>query len=274
MGHAVVAIKVEQNEYKPERVNQRTNPWFRNTMEDELVSIAIDNWTSSDSCDRNGSPSMSRAVVKPAMPIELAESAAYEMTNRDQNIIIPIISAKDYTIKKKTITVKFDDAGWKRYTNGHFGGWSVVEEAIVATNPELKGKITKIAMVRPEGSSERFNVRDGWTVRSTVEADTSGGKAKTKYYLVGDKLHEQRNNIKYFDTQAEARAWGVEVMNNDPLINNVSVKAKIQREDDTDLVKLTRKVSSATAKFEVSFYQMKTSTPKHDGWVVGFDYHV
>lgn len=272
MGHTVVVIKVEKDAYKPERLQQNRG-YYRNTMEDELVSIAIDEWTYSDSCDRNGSPSMSRGIIKPAMPIELAEAAAYKMTDRDQNIIIPIISTKDYTIKKKTISVKFDDAEWKRYTTGHFGGWDVIQAKIETTNPELKGKITGLSMVRPDGAPEKFKVRDGWNVRSTVEADTSGGKAKTQYFIVGSGLHEDRPNIKYFDTQAEARAWGIEVMGRDPLINNISIKAKIQREDGTDLVKLTRKVSTATAKFEVSYFQMKTTTPRHDGWMVGFDYH-
>lgn len=275
MSHEVAVVKVEQDRFNPANVHRNRTSYFRNTVEDELVSIAISDWTNSDSCDRNGSPSMARAILKPAMAEELATNAAYAMTNRDQNIIIPLVSKKDYTIKKKTIAVKLDDEGWKKYTSHTFGGWETLQAAIEESNPELKGKITAISMVRPEGfTGLRFDVRKGWNVRSTVSADTSGGKAKTQYYLVGDNLHENRRDIKYFDTQAEARAWGIELMNTDPLINRVNVRAKIQREDNTDLVKLVRKVSSATAKFDVSFVHMKTPTPKTEGWIVGFDYHV
>lgn len=268
MGHSVAVVKVEQNEYDPKK--QSTSPYYRTTREDELISLAVQNWQWLDDHDRNGSPSMSRGHVLPAMPEELAGNVAAEKTDRDQNIIIPLISKNDYTIKQKTITVKLNDAEWKQYTKGY--GWGVIEKKIEETNPELAGKITHLLRVKPEGS-DRYDDRAGWTVRSTVDADTSGGKAKTQYYLVGDKLYKDRKGIKYFDSQAEARAWAVTVMDNDPLINNVSVEARVRREDGSSVVKLTRKVSSATAKFTVSYVHMKTTTPKTDGWLVGFDYH-
>lgn len=272
MGHGQVVVKVEQSEYKPKAASQQSGYW-RTTPEDELVSIAIDNWTSRDDCDRNASPSLSRAVVKPPMAEELAYAAANEWTDRDQNIIIPLISKKDYIVKKKTITVKLDDAEWKQYTGPFYGGYTVIKNKLEEIAPELVGKISEFKRVVPDGTKQ-FDKQAGWTVRSTVDADTSGGKAKTQYFLVGDELHKDRRDIKYFDSQAEARAWGVEVMNNNPQINKLSVEARIRREDNSAVVKLTRKVSSAVAKFEVSYIHMKTTTPSRDGWVVGFDYHV
>jgi hypothetical protein len=149
--------------------------------------------------------------------------------------------------------------------------WGFLEKKVEQLMPELAGKISNARL--DTGDIKFYNsVIPFWNVRSTVEADTSGGKTKTVYTLLVDNSPRNSPSDEY-PTQAAARAAGVKILTENIAVTNVEVKAKIVREDNTSLVKLSRKVSSASAKVIVEYIKMKTETPRTDGWMVAFSYH-
>jgi hypothetical protein len=220
--------------------------------------------------DRNGDPYADNPIMVDPKPIEMLDNfESFPTKSRSDSPIVPIIDKRDYEVKTKTITVKLDDAEWKEYMSNN--GWNFLPDKVKALMPELADKICRVRLDTGDAKYVR-EVTPYWTVRSAVEADTSGGKAKTVYTLLVNGAPYQSPKDEY-QTQAAARAAGVKLMTENLSVTTVNVQAKIVREDDTSLVKLTRKVSSASAKVIVEYVKMKTETPRTDGWLVGFSYH-
>ena len=275
MGSSTVAIKVSEADLPPAttRTSSRNSMFgnyfpAQNEKHQRIVSAAIDLWRQGDH-DRNGSPYADNPMMLAAKPIEMLDNLEnYPTKDRSDTPIVPLIDKRDYEVKTKTITVKLDDAEWKEYIRGPYG---YLQNKVEALLPELAGKISNARL--DSGDVKYYNsVIPFWNVRSTVEADTSGGKAKTVYtLLVNDSKRDSPSEE--FPTQAAARAAGTKLFNDNMAVTTVEVQAKIIREDNTSLVKLSRKVSSASAKVIVEYIKMKTETPRTDGWMVAFSYH-
>jgi hypothetical protein len=274
MGSSTEVIRVRESDLEPAatRSTSRSYGFYnypaKNEKHQRIVSAALDLWRQGD-YDRNGNPYAGNPIMLAPKPIEmLTELGSYPTKSRDDTPIVPIIDKRDYEVKTKTITVKLDDAEWKEYIRNP---WGFLEGKAEKLLPELAGKISSANL--DTGDVKYYNsVVPFWNVRSTVEADTSGGKAKTVYTVLVDG--SKRNSLsEHYPTQAAARAVGVKILTENIAVTNVEVKAKIIREDDTALVKLSRKVSSASAKVIVEYIKMKTETPRTDGWMVAFSYH-
>lgn len=275
MGSSTVVIKVSESDLPPAttRTSSRSSIFgnyfpVQNEKHQRIMSAALDLWRQGD-YDRNGSPYAGNPMMLAPKPIEMLDDLeSYPTKSRDDSPIVPLVDKRDYEVKTKTITVKLDDAEWKEYMRGQWGYLQTKAETLL---PELAGKISNAKL--DTGDVKYYNdVTPFWNVRSTVEADTSGGKAKTVYTLLvnGSKQNSPREQ---FPTQAAARAAGVKILANNLAVTEVEVKAEIIREDNTSLVKLSRKVSSASAKVIVEYIKMKTETPRTDGWMVAFSYH-
>jgi hypothetical protein len=275
MGSSTEVIRVRESDLEPAatRSTSRSYGFYnyptKNEKHQRIVSAALDLWRQGD-YDRNGNPYAGNPIMLAPKPIEmLTELGSYPTKSRDDTPIVPIIDKRDYEVKTKTITVKLDDAEWKEYMSNN--RWNFLPEKVKMLMPELADKICRVYLDTGEEKYVR-DITPYWTVRSTVDADTSGGKAKTVYtLLVNGSAHQSSRDE--FPTQAAARAAGVKLMTENLSVTTVNVQAKIVREDDTSLVKLTRKVSSASAKVIVEYVKMKTETPRTDGWMVAFSYH-
>jgi hypothetical protein len=275
MGSTTVSIRVTEKDLPPATNPGRSGSLYGNYFlagndkHRRIVSAAVDLWRQGD-YDRNGNPYAGNPIMLEPKAIEmLNDFESYPTKSRDDSPIVPLIDKRDYEVKTKTITVKLDDAEWKEYIGGQ--KWGFLEKKVAQLLPELAGKISNAKL--DTGDVKYYNdVTPYWNVRSTVEADTSGGKAKTIYtLLVNGSAH--RSPKEEFPTQAAARAAGVKLFNENTAVTTVDVQAKVVREDNTSLVKLTRKVSSASAKVIVEYIKLKTETPRTDGWMVAFSYH-
>lgn len=275
MGASTVVIKVSESDLAPVTSSEsRRSSLFgnyfpaQNGKNQRIVQAAVELWRQGD-YDRNGNPYAGNPIMLEPKAIEALDNfESYPTASRDDSPIVPLLDKRDYEVKTKTITVKLDDAEWKEYIRNP---WRYLEGKAEKLLPELAGKISNAKL--DTGDVKHYNnVTPFWNVRSTVEADTSGGKAKTVYTLLvnGSKYDSPREE---YPTQAAARAAGTKLFNENTAITTVEVQAKIVREDNTSLVKLTRKVSSASAKVIVEYIKLKTETPRTDGWMVAFSYH-
>lgn len=275
MGASTVVIKVSEADLPPVSNSSVSSYRFgnyypeQNRKSQRIVSAAVSLWLQSDNCDRNGNPYADNPIMLAPKPVEMLDNfESFPTKSRSDSPIVPLIDKRDYEVKTKTITVKLDDAEWKEYMRSQ---WGFLEGKAKQLLPELADQISRVKL--DTGDVKYYNnVVPFWNVRSTVEADTSGGKAKTVYTVLvdGSKHNSPREE---YPTQAAARAAGVKILTENIGVTHVDVKAKIVREDNTSLVKLSRKVSSATAKVVVEYVKMKTETPRTDGWMVAFSYH-
>lgn len=274
MGASTVVIKVTESDLAPVTHSSVSSYRFgnyypeQNRKNQRIVSAAVELWRQGD-YDRNGNPYAGNPIMVAPKPIEMLDNfESYPTASRDDSPIVPLIDKRDYEVKTKTITVKLDDAEWKEYIRGP---WGFLEGKVETLLPELAGKISSAKL--DTGDVKYYNsVTPFWNVRSTVEADTSGGKAKTVYTLLVNDSKRDSPREEY-PTQAAARAAGTKLFNENMAVTTVDVQAKVIREDNTSLVKLSRKVSSASAKVIVEYIKMKTETPRTDGWMVAFSYH-
>lgn len=276
MGSSTAIMKVSEDDLAPVTNSSVSSYRFGNYYPEEnrksqrIVSAAVSLWFQSDNCDRNGSPYADNPIMLAPKPIEMLDNfESFPTKSRSDSPIVPIVDKRDYELKKKTITVKLDDAEWKKYMSND--SWNFLSEKVKALMPELADQICRVYLDTGDTKYVR-EVTPYWTVRSTVKADTSGGKAKTVYTLLVNNAPYQSPRDE-FPTQAAARAAGEKLMTENLSVTTVDVQAKIVREDNTSVVKIRRKVSSASAKVIVEYVKMKTETPRTDGWMVAFSYH-
>lgn len=207
--------------------------------------------------------------ITPLTPKELYQNALDSVDSNRFTPIVPLMHKDDYAIKSKTITVKLSGSEWAGYMDAF---QNVLFVKISEMHPELNGMLVS-AQVQIDGLEQkdlwRARRSDGWKVVSTVDADTSGGKAKAVFGLVVNN-HAVPGE---YETQALARAAGTQMMKEDMDISKIRVTSKTVREDGSDLVSLTRKVTSATAKVVVSYVKVNKVNPRRDGFLVEVRYH-
>lgn len=272
MGHSTATIVVKKENVAPAESRANTySTWmpFRNSLEERILSAALQIWHQEEA-DRHDSQNAGDAKLMPPMPEELAIRHIDDMvTARGYNHlispVIPLVDSRDYEKKEKKISIVLDDAEWREYVKGN--GYEIMPKKIAELMPEQKDMVLSFSIDGQKGYVSALST--GWTLKSVVEADASGGKAKTVYQLVADG----KAGTKEYDSQALARAAAVQLVKTHPDVLEIDVVAKVVREDNTALVKVRRVVRSATAKVTVTYVKMKTATPRTDGWLVGFDYH-
>lgn len=281
MGHTLITEKVEPEQVEAAKTEQSHFGFYPSrygqSLEERVLSAGVARWNDEESGRYDSVNAGTAHMLKP-VPEELVSDVLSEFNNThnwsSDSPVVPIIAKSEYELKKKTISVKLDGKEWQEKLTGY--SYGLLARKAVEQFPALKGMITGTQVVVPDVVESKspyvrnYDPAAGWTVKSTVEADTSGGKAKTWYKLSlgGRNVVQQK-----FETQAAARAYGVELMGRDVTISSIDVTAEILREDDTALVKIRRNVKQATAKVVVEYVVMKTSTPKTEGWYVSFDVH-
>lgn len=245
---------------------------------EEILSAALRDWDENEASryeSFNGGP----ALMFPVTPGPLITNRIRERMGDDfmrKSPVVPIMDEKDYVIKKRKVTVKLNDDEWHEYSGPN--SYEFIQRKIAEQLPEeVRRDISgyRVLIIDPNTGKEApkkfFGERtDGWKISSSIEADTSGGKAKTVYRLVVDGRIDPRSE---HETMAAARAAGVAYLDAHPAALKVEVIGEVKREDKTALVKLSRKVRSAIAKFEVSYVQVKSQTPRTEGYFVSFSYH-
>jgi hypothetical protein len=267
LGHSTATVIVRKDQVPAPVANNNT--WLRvdNSLESRITTAAIKVWHE-DEADRYDDPRAGAPkLLKPA-PEELAWQKAEEAVDQrrgEVTAIVPLMDRRDYEKKEKTLNLVLSDADWREYMKGN--SYDLLQKHIDILMPEQKDMVVSFEILnRPKNS---FDNAAGWTIKSVVEADASGGKAKTVYLLVADGKTLKNE----YTSQALARAAAVQVVKDYPNVLEVEVRAKIVREDNTSLVKVRRVVRSATAKLKVTYIKVKTATPRTENWLVGFDYH-
>lgn len=278
MGSTTYTVEVSESEVEKDDTIERSGSLWGNytfsraraSEAERASSVAHDKWANDYDSER-GSAYHYPAKLTALTPVELANQALYDADRGRETTVVPLMKKSDYTVKSKTLNVKLTDKEWKEYLSSY--SHDVLTKKAAELFPEAKGSIFSVQVVVPDEDPKRAWNRqkiDGWKVQSRVEADTSGGKAKTVYYILANG-QEQKTE---FESQAEARAYGTKLMQTNMAVTTVNVKARIRREDDTDLVKLTRVVSSATAKIVIKYTKVTKPNPGRDGFLVEFWYHI
>lgn len=278
MGSTTYTVGVSESEVEKDDSIERSGSLWGNynfssrraSVEERASSVAHDKWAHDYDSER-GSAYHYPAKMTALTPEELANRALYTSNRGRETTVVPLMKKTDYTVKSKTLNVKLTDKEWKKYLADY--SHEVLTNKAAELFPEAKGSIFSVKVVVPGEDPKRSwnrKATDGWKVQSRVEADTSGGKAKTVYYILANGQEQKQE----FDSQAEARAYGTKLMQSNLAVTTVNVKARIRREDDTDLVKLTRVVSSATAKIIIKYTKVTKPNPGRDGFLVEFWYHI
>lgn len=269
VGHSTATVVITKDEVLPV-TNYTINSYSGrnyNSLESRILQTGIEKW-GREEANRYDSPRAGTPKMLKPLPEELAYDAIEDVITRtrsDSSPIVPLVDPRDYEKKTKSVTLTLNNDEWREYIKGN--GYTLIRNKINEALPALKDVILQHQIDGVKSGS--WNHMDGWNVKSIVEADASGGKAKTVYLIVADG----RTLDAKFDTQALARAAAVKVLKDYPEVLEAEVTAKIVREDDTSLVKVQRVVRSASAKFTVTYIKMKTATPRTENWMVGFDYH-
>ena len=274
MGHSTATVIVRSTDVEPPvKSGSSYSSWapVNNSLEERILRAGLGIWHR-DEADRHDSARAGNARMKAPMTEEIADRMIDDMVSSSQRSfgdpdspVIPLIDKRDYEKKEKKVTITLDGEAWTKYVKGE--RYDIIDKKIREAMPEQADMVLGF---KQEGSTVFSNdIAEGWTIKSTIAAEASGGKAKTVYLLTADG----KTLKKEYASQAEARADAIRIMKEFPRVLEINVDAKVVREDDTSLVKVRREVKSATAKFTVTFIKMKTATPRTDGWMVGFDYH-
>lgn len=245
---------------------------------DEILSAAIRDWGDNEASRHesfNGGPALIFPVTPgPLVTRRIEERLGYDFMSKSP--VVPLMDKRDFVVKKRKVTVKLNNDEWHEYSGPN--SYELLRRKIAEQMPEaVRRDISgyRVLVIDPQTGKEdprKFwnDSTAGWKISSSIEADTSGGKAKTVYRMVVDGRTDTRNE---YETMAAARAAGVAYLETHPASLKVEVIGEVKREDKTALVKLSRKVRSATAKFEVSYIQLKNTNPRTDGYYVSFSYH-
>jgi hypothetical protein len=277
MGSTTYTVEVSEEEVEQDDTLTRSGSLYGNygfsrgraSEAERASSVAHQKWNDDYDAERGGAyhyPAKMTALV----PGELANQILYSAERGRETTVVQLMKKTDYTVKNKTLNVKLTDKEWKEHLSSYSN--DVLFRKAAELFPEAKDSIFSVSVVVPDEDPKKVWGRqktDGWKVQSRVDADTSGGKAKTVYYILANGQEQKKE----FESQAEARAYGTKLMQSNLAVTTVNVKARIRREDDTDLVKLTRVVSSATAKITIKYTKTTKANPARDGFLVEFWYH-
>lgn len=277
MGHALAYEEVSLEEIPEDETRPIRSSYYgyrSQNLESRVLTAGISKWRSEEA-GRWDDENPGTAVMLSPVPGPLVNKAIenhYDTSKHGYggtSPVVPIIDPKDYEIKTKTVTIKLVGEEWEDYLKTGLY-YSPVQDKLKDQLFDIYEDITGLEIVREGGNKYFSEPTEGWTVRSSIDADTSGGKAVTVYRLCIDKKTFAPED---YPTQAAARAAGIKKLEENTRIQTIEVIPKIVREDGTALVKLTRNVKQATAKVKVSYAKMKTENPTVIGYMVAFDYH-
>lgn len=244
-----------------------------------ILSSALQEWSDTEANRYdyfNGGPAKLYPITPEPLANKVINDADGDLMFR-VSPVVPIMDQRDYVIKKRRVTVKLDDAEWHEHMRSYSSG-ILLKKLAEQLPEEIRDSICGYQIMVTDPKTGKANPEPvwygdrtaGWKVSSSIDADTSGGKAVTVYQLVIDGRLDEHKSYK---TIAEARAAGTKLFEANPNVLKIEVTGKVVREDKTALVKLSRKVRSATAKFEVSYVEVKTDKPRASGCLVEFLYH-
>jgi len=274
MGHSTATEIIKVEEIPAAQTTRSLYGPFNQSLEERILSAGVARWYDEEA-NRWDSANPGDAVMLKPVAGELVNDAIehhFQTSKRGyySSPVVPIIDEKDYEIKTKTVTIKLVGDEWNQYLKDRFYG-GIITKKVAELLPDIANVITGMSVVtEKEPNQFRYNPSEGWTVRSSVKADTSGGKAVTVYRLLIDGNDWAKET---YESQALARAAGTKIMENNLNIQSIEVIPKIVREDGTALVKLTRETKQATAKLKVHYVKMKTDKPTVTSYAVAFDYH-
>ncbi|MBC9704901.1 MAG: hypothetical protein H9W81_07975 [Enterococcus sp.] len=272
MGYHKEVIEVLPGSVRSESANRFTST-TSNSLAARIVRTALSEWRTGD-YDRNASPDIDEIKLLSAAPIELGSTVIDEAENRQSvgngyyrhnnlTTILPVMDTRDYKVRKKTITVTLNNEEWLRYRNGY-----PILNKVREMLPEIAPTISSCRVLMEDGAPN--NGTAGWKVNSVVDVDTSGGKAKTVYYLKVDGRDYPNTT---FDTIASARAKGAKLFEANLKISSVEVVGTVRREDNSAMVTMKREVRSASAKVEVSYVKITNPKPRFTSYLVSFWCH-
>lgn len=267
MSHHSETIEVRLSEVPPARTRIPAygyNIAGSDSLPSRIISAALDAREMGD-YDRNASPDVSAIQLLGITPSELAGQAIENVKDRSATVIVPIMDTKDYEIRKKTIKVSLDHKEWEDHRLGGRAMWKKIQASL----PELAPNISSCRVLTESGAGATSRM-EGWKVSSAIDVDTSGGKAKTVYQL---QINGTVDPVNDYKTVAEARAAGIKVMEENMNASYVNVVAKVVREDGTSMVKMKRKVRSATAKVEVKYVHVTSKKPRLSHYWVSMWFH-
>lgn len=277
MGHATHTEIVPMSAISEKATGTPSSYGYRYAVPSRVeraVSYAVARWRDEEA-DRWDDARVGSIETKPIMAEELVSDDHLDEVRDGRSVVIPLMERKHYEIKEKTVTVKLDNDEWQKYISRSSDSYGVLLQKLKEALPELAGSISQFNVVTEKPTNFFMSkLTDGWTIRSSVSADASGGKAVTRYYL--SVVSERGTSLfkENYPSQAEARAAGLKLMEDNIDLHSVDVVPKTLREDGTNVVKITRTVKSATAKVLVSYVKLKAgATPTADRWMVAFDYH-
>lgn len=276
MGHSTATVFVQPEWVKDKTEYRGWGPrWNSSGEQDRILGTAVDIWNS-DYRDRDDDANPGEAVFTEPAPQELVNDRINEFYKEKKSYsayspVVPVIDSSEYEIKSRVVSVKLVGDEWLKQVDGYGDSYDLLLEKVLEKLPDLKGKVTGLSVVKDEGKNN-WDSTNGWNVKSSVDVDTSGGKAKTEYVLTYNKNQTYKDT---FPTQAAARAVGIQLIENNLSVSTIDIRARLVREDDSALVKIRRNVKSATANVTVSYvkYKNPSQTPKTKGWSVAFDYH-
>lgn len=239
----------------------------RNSLGRRIVNAAIANREMED-YDRNGTPEITVISILDITPVELYESSLAKVEidhierrmkrRSDLATVVPIMDTRDYKVFKKTVKVTLNEQEWLSYLNGG-QLWDKVHELVPGED------ISCYRIVRED--SPLIDRTTGWKVNSSVDVDTSGGKATTVYQL---KINGTVNPAQEYATIALARAAGVKMMEENIAITSVEVVGFVRREDKSSMVKMKRAIRSATAQVEVEYVRLTNREPRYTSYMVSY----
>lgn len=223
-----------------------------------IMDLALNLWGGHD-------PYYNEPKMASPVPGELSYEAIDAIDSGRYTPIVPVMKDSEYELKQKTVSVKLSGEQWEHYRHNSY--FRTLHKMVVDCYPEFQGKITSAMVERPEDDKRKIwdtPLGVGWKLSYSIQADTSGGKAKQMFALKADG----RSVSGIYETQAQARAAGMKMLEENNNIMGIVVTSKTVREDGSDLVSLQRKVRSASARINFSYAEVKTSNPEvKEYWV-------
>lgn len=254
------------------------NPWgfsHQAMFESEMVSIAVSIWRNEEA-GRWDSENAGGGTLAPNLPQQVISSYLDEHHGDvvTASVIIPIVEDADVlvTTKKVKLPVTADELASVRsqlaahQANPYFGSVSGLTHQLRDRLVKEHGmhmvdvKVTKIPAPRKP------------------VATTTEGKARTVYRVMGPDRFSRRVVLATKDTQAEARAEAIRIMESDLRVAKLDVIAEIIRVTDDGttngtLLTIERPAAdNATIDVELTFHHAKPNA-KIDHYAVFFDVH-
>lgn len=265
MGHSTAVMTVSIDTANEIRQNlaankMRHSSWYsRPTFTSELVRAAVADWRDDPDMDRGDSRSGSGSFA----PMLSARAADWYIATHhglvvDESVVIPVAADKDVIVKSQDVRVEVDAALLTKLRSGDYTGMDKLREQLYATYGDalVTVELAKLPAARKP------------------KAAATEGKAVTKYDVVGIQTWGQKYVLATEDSQSEARATAIRLMTENDKLAELTVEARIVRENGSPaLVTITRpEPETAAITVRVTTHKVREGAePIH--YVVAFDYH-